>query len=236
MSFCCNIDSSKHAWWLRVRSAERQTWEVCDDLFLDHMEPHEPSRVLLSEPRPDRSCLSPLRLPYGRPSPRTPHTHMFSVLLSRSREMMRVAVPAVMACAADYRKSTVLCWSLIPSDGPVKAAGADRGSVCCSTWAFIPSKPSKSEVERETGARTNQCRSDKQSNMSKFWSHHRHKITSLLSSAGSPCLATGGLRITKRCRPRRQNNVFLSSSRRPKVIHNDCLYVVILRYSAAGKE
>ena len=127
------FDSSKHAWWLRVRSAERQTWEVCDDLFLDHMEPHEPSRVLLSEPRPDRSCLSPLRLPYGRPSPRTPHTHMFSVLLSRSREMMRVAVPAVMACAADYRKSSVLCWSLIPSDGPVKAAGADKGSVCCST-------------------------------------------------------------------------------------------------------
>ena len=53
---------------------------------------------------------------------------------------------------------TALCRSLIPSDGPVKAAGADKGSVCCSTGArsksgpFIPAKPSKSEVERETGA------------------------------------------------------------------------------------
>lgn len=32
---------------------------------------------------------------------------MFSVLLSRSPKMMRVAVPAEMACA-DYRESTVL--------------------------------------------------------------------------------------------------------------------------------
>lgn len=37
----------------------------------------------------------------------TPHTHMFSVLLSRSMRMMRVAVPAGIACA-DYRESTVL--------------------------------------------------------------------------------------------------------------------------------
>lgn len=57
-----------------------------------------------------------LRLPYGRLSTHT-HTHThnihrFSVLLSRSLKMMRVAVPAGMACA-DYRESTVLSWSHI---------------------------------------------------------------------------------------------------------------------------
>lgn len=77
---------------------------------MTYSRPHGAIRIVSRPPRAKarQKLFESLRLPYGRRSSHTPHTHMFSVLLSRIRKMMRVAVPAGMACA-DYRESTVLC-------------------------------------------------------------------------------------------------------------------------------
>lgn len=76
-----------------VRSAEWQKWEavVSDDLL--QITWTHTNRIVLSKSRPDRSCLSPYSCHMdARLVTHTPHTHMLSVLLSRSLNMMRVAV------------------------------------------------------------------------------------------------------------------------------------------------
>lgn len=76
-----------------VRSAGWQKWEavVSDDLL--QITWTHTNRIVLSKSRPDRSCLSPYSCHMdSRLVTHTPHTHMFSVLLSRSLNMMRVAV------------------------------------------------------------------------------------------------------------------------------------------------
>lgn len=64
------------------------------------------NRIVLSKSRPDRSCLSPYSCHMdARLVTHTPHTHMLSVLLSRSLNMMS---SSVWLARADYSESTTL--------------------------------------------------------------------------------------------------------------------------------